>query len=326
MKRILYLYNVETTWTQNDMKHLASKHSLTPLLIKTKPNAFKAANPLLILKHDIVFCWFGSLNFLPCVLMAKLLGRKITIIAGGFDVARVPTIKYGGFYRSTLSMFLRRLIFALADKVSTVSKYNTMEANTNAGVRFSKIRMIYHGFQETEKSVKAFSERKNQIISVGSINPETLKRKGHDRFVKLAQELPEYQFVLAGRYAQECKDKIEKLNIPNLKLVGFLDDSALSRLMEESKIYVQLSEHEAFGCSVVEAGLHGCKIIASNKSALPEIVGRSGSIFDPDDISGIKNLLKEQMAETDFNTERQVKSFQTRFPVSSRKAGLLEMI
>ena len=308
------------------MMHLASAHTLTPILIKKRVSAFKAANPLLILKHDTVFCWFGSLNFLPCILMSKLLGRKVTIVAGGFDVARVPSIKYGGFYRSKISMALRRLIFLLADKVATVSKYNTAEANTNARVSPSKIKMIYHGFKANPTKSIPYSKRKNQVISVGSINPETIRRKGHDRFIKLAQSLPEYEFILAGRYAQECKDKIDLLQIPNLRLVGFLEDSELAMLMSESKFYVQLSEHEAFGCSVVEAGLQGCTLIVSDKAALPEIVGSCGHIFNPEDIKMISSFIKSHMHTVDLDIEKQVECLLKRFPESRRKQELLSLI
>src|SRR5438874_2588362 len=48
-----------------------------------------------VLKANCIYCWFGSLRFFPLCLLAKVLGKKIIIIAGGYDVACVPAIPYG---------------------------------------------------------------------------------------------------------------------------------------------------------------------------------------------------------------------------------------
>ena len=44
-------------------------------------------------------------------------------------------------------------------------------------------------------------------------------------------------------------------------------------------IYLQLSRHEAFGLSIVEAMTYNCIPIVTNVFALPEIVGTNGHII-----------------------------------------------
>jgi len=325
MKRLLYVYNSKTTWTTNDLDTLRQNYSVSEAFLNSRALALKFTNPFKLAKYDKVFCWFGSLTFLPTIMMSKLLGKEVTVIAGGFDVAKVPSINYGGFCRSHTYMCLRRLLFKLADKVITVSEYNTSEAVKNAKIPKSKLKMIYHGFEVTPTSLPTFQERKNQIITIGALNPETLKRKGHDRFFKLAQELPQFNFVLVGKYSRETKEQVEKLNIQNLKLAGFVEDEELNSLMKESKYYVQLSEHEAFGCSVVEAGLHGCQLIVSDRSALPEVVGEHGEVFPPDDISKIKEFITKDK-DSKRETVPQSIAFQNRFQSSRRQIALLEFV
>ena len=110
-----------------------------------------------------------------------------------------------------------------------------------------------------------------------------------------------------------------------MQIAGFVDDQKLESLMKESKYYVQLSEHEAFGCSVVEAGLFGCKLIVSNRSALPEVVGDYGQVFFPDDISEIKEFIDNDIS-SQRDTEPQSIDFQKRFTDSKRSSMLLEFV
>ena len=58
----------------------------------------------------------------------------------------------------------------------------------------------------------------------------------------------------------------------------FKDFSNLDKYYNESRVYLQLSRHEAFGISAVEALMGGCQPIVSNCYALPEIIGDSGYI------------------------------------------------
>ncbi len=324
-KSLLYVRNINTSWTRRDAEILSKKFDLTDLHITSKVNAFKAANPFFIMKHDTVFCWFGSLNFLPLLLVSKILRKNIYIIAGGFDVAKVNSINYGGFARSFWSRLSRKLIFKMADKVICVSKFNEKETITNAGVNPEKITTIYHGFDKVEGEVPSFTERKNQIISIGAINPETMNRKGHKRFIELARLLPEYQFILGGKYAPECKDYIDGLGIKNLKLTGFLSNSELKNLFCESKYYVQLSEHEAFGCSVVEAGLNGCNLIISDKAALPEVVGEFASVFTPEKTQEIADFIKINLEQAPKTSSEISSGLKSKFPYDNRESELLNV-
>lgn len=323
--RFLYVHNVDTTWTRRDFHILNSAYEVEDLYITNRKQALVSANPFRILKYGTVFFWFGSLNFLPILIIAKLLRKEVVIVAGGFDVAKVPSINYGGFERNKFSNFLRGMIFKLADKVITVSHHNTSEAINNANVSHEKVTMIYHGFMPMVKEVTPFTERKNKIVSVGAINPETMKRKGHERFLKLARELPQFEFVLIGKYAIECKKEIEALKLKNLTLTGFLQDKELVQILSDSKFYVQLSEHEAFGCSVIEAGICGCNLIVSSKSALPEVVSDNGVSFTPDDIDEIKHYIIDNIQFGAFDSKQISEKLLEKFSVAKRKEALLKV-
>ncbi len=324
-EKVLYVRNVDSSWTRSDFNILSKKFDTTDCHINNKATALKMALPWKLLTYNHIFCWFGSLNFFPLIIMSKLLNKKVYIVAGGFDVAKVNSINYGGFARSFWSRLSRKLIFKMADKVICVSKFNEKEAINNAGVNPEKITTIYHGFDKIEGEVPSFTERKNQIISIGAINPETMNRKGHKRFIELAKLLPEYQFILGGKYAPECKDYIDSLGIKNLKLTGFLANSELKNLFCESKYYVQLSEHEAFGCSVVEAGLNGCNLIISDKAALPEVVGEFATVFTPEKTQEIADFIKINLEQAPKASSEISSGLKSKFPYDNRESELLNV-
>jgi alpha-1,3-rhamnosyl/mannosyltransferase len=59
------------------------------------------------------------------------------------------------------------------------------------------------------------------------------------------------------------------------------------------------SRFEGFGLPVLEAMGHGCPVIAANATALPEVVGDSGILVDPDDVEGWASAMLELLNDED---------------------------
>lgn len=60
------------------------------------------------------------------------------------------------------------------------------------------------------------------------------------------------------------------------------DDNFLNRLYGAAKVFVYPSLYEGFGIPPLEAMAHGCPVVCSNTSSLPEVVGNTAELFDPD--------------------------------------------
>lgn len=61
------------------------------------------------------------------------------------------------------------------------------------------------------------------------------------------------------------------------------DDKKLSNFYRNAAVFVYPSMYEGFGMPPLEAMAHGCPVICSNSSSIPEVVGDAGIYFDPDD-------------------------------------------
>ena len=170
-------------------------------------------------------------------------------------------------------------------------------------------------------------KKKNQILTVGEINEETFLRKGLDRFIRIAKQLPDVPFIHIGKWtnkkgnpSREIIDYVKSISPSNINYLGYVDKKELEKYYEESKFYLQLSRHEAFGVSVVEAMKYHCIPIVTNLFALPEVVGKYGYIIQNkiQCINLIKRLIK--------NNSRMNIKINPKFDLKSRKESFKKLL
>ena len=254
-----------------------------------------------------IIIWFASIHAIPVIILNYIFNRRLIIIAGGFDVANEPKSSYGSM-RGKSRTVLGKWILSRAHRVIAVSKSNKKEILFNANVNPDKVELIYNAILFNGKKVN--SNKKKQILTVGEINKETFLRKGLDRFIQIATKMPDYQFYHIGKWTNnkgrltdEMFKYVESISPPNIKYLGYVNTEVLRQYYLESKVYLQLSRHEAFGISVVEAMSYNCTPIVTNSYALPEIVGRNGFIVQNIDeaILKIKTVLESELFSIDHS-------------------------
>lgn len=275
-----------------------------------------------VLWADLVFCWFGSIHFFPSVLMAKILGRKLVVVAGGYDVVNLPDINYGNM-RGGIKTNLVRIILKLADKVTSISESNRQEAIENGRVSSGKNIMIYLGFDP-------FSQRpvvkEKMVVTVGEVSRGNLIRKGLGDFVRVASLLPSVPFKLIGKWSDDSHIRLEQIATSNVEILGFVDKETLSDVLSRAKVYVQASRHEAFGCSVAEAMLYKCIPVVNNVFSLPEVVGDCGLLTIPGDIEDLRAKIELALSADDDAGERAREQIVKNFPLEKRADSLLKAV
>jgi glycosyltransferase involved in cell wall biosynthesis len=241
---------------------------------------------------DITFSWFGKLHAFFAVFFSKLLGKKSVVVAGGDDVAYEPEIRYGMFsywWKKWCPLF----VFRYVDLILSVSEFNRHETVNNARANPARVRLLYHGFDATKwRQVGAAVEKESLVLTVGRVTEETFRKKGLNLFVESAKCLPDVPFILVGPCQGSAIDRLRKKSPSNVTFTGGLYGDDLVRIYSRAKVYVQLSVHESFGCSVAEAMLCECVPVVSRRAPLPEVVGVARG-YD-DFIAQVERMLAER--------------------------------
>ncbi|MCW8445469.1 glycosyltransferase [Fluoribacter gormanii] len=160
-------------------------------------------------------------------------------------------------------------------------------------------------------------------------------RKNIDGLIRAYAKLPlevrnQHQLVIVCSITRTEKKKLLSLAASRglaaheLILPGFIPSVDLLGLYNLCKIFVFPSLHEGFGLPILEAMSCGQAVIGSNKSSIPEVIGREDNLFDPRNDESITKMLFKVLMDDDFRNElkhfslEQAKLFS--WDISARKA------
>ncbi len=320
--KIYFLHTGLISFVRKDLDILSGTHEVRPDLNHGRAIRNIFCNLRGILWSDMVFCWFASIHFLPAVLLARLLHRRVVVVAGGYDVVNLPQIDYGNM-RGGVKSALVRLLLRLADRVISISESNQLEALENAGVDPARNIMIYHGFSAPSTPEVA---KEPMVVTVGEVSWSNLKRKGLEDFVRLGAFFPEVSFRLIGKWSDDSHTFLEGIATPNVKIMGFVDHDTFHDILGRAKVYLQPSRHEGFGCSVAEAMLLGCIPVVSNAFALPEVIGDCGFLAAPGNMEEFREALTKALAADESLRMAARDRILKTFPLDIREKRLLEEV
>ncbi len=311
------------SFVEKDLEILRSTHQVRELHfkgIRDIPSLLRGT-----IWADITFSWFGKLHAFFAVFFSKILGKKAVVVAGGDDVACEPNIGYGMFafwWKKWCPLF----VFRYADLILPVSEFNKDETIKNAKANPNKIEMIYHGFLGNRfRRIKEIS-KENIVITIGHVSEETLIKKGLKLFVESALFLPEVKFILIGPDIDGTLEKMRKIAPNNVGFTGGVYGEELVELCNRAKVYVQISIHESFGCSIAEAMLCECIPVVSNRAAIPEVVGNCEFYVDELSPEKVAEKIKEALSAPDDLGKKARERIKTHFPFEKRKREFLEAI
>ena len=129
----------------------------------------------------------------------------------------------------------------------------------------------------------------------------TFPHKNIDRLIMafelLAEQHPELRLVLVGK-REYHSNKLERWakKFPfydRIVFTGFIPDEELKWYYQNARAYVFPSLNEGFGLPGLEAMAHGCPVVSSNASCLPEVNGDGAHYFDPENVQEMAQKIDE---------------------------------
>jgi len=274
---------------------------------------------------NLTFSWFGNFHAFWAVIFSKLLNKKSIVVSGGGEVVYMPELSYG-----TLSYWWKawcpHVVFRLCDIILCVSKYNLMETSTNLNIKKSKIKLLYHGFDLDYLRKDPKIKKKDFVVTIGYINKEYYGRKNYEIIARTAEKIPNKRFVFIGRIDdKKVFNSLRKIS-DNIEFKGQVSEQLLIQLLSQAKVYLHLSNHEGFGCSIAEAMLCECIPVVSNCAAIPEVVGNTGFYVRDFEPNNVAEKILEAMSQPQDRGLRARERIKTHFSLEKRKIDLLQIV
>ncbi|HVM90648.1 MAG TPA: glycosyltransferase family 1 protein [Verrucomicrobiae bacterium] len=161
----------------------------------------------------------------------------------------------------TTRLFLRGVRRApLVFAVSEDTKRALMHV---AHIPDGRVTVTYQGIRPIEKG-----ETKAYALVLGTINPRKNIPFLEALWPEVERRCPGVQLLIAGK--------------PRLTF----SDARRDDLVAHAAMLLLPSLHEGFGRTALEAMSAGVPVIASNRGAIPEVVGEAGLLLEPDDREG----------------------------------------
>ena len=177
-----------------------------------------------------------------------------------------------------------------SDLIIAVSDFTAQQVESLLGVERSRIRTVHHGVRMPAPVLLA---RENLILFVGAIQ----RRKNIARLIRAFERAPAgWRLALAG--SADGFGAVEELAAvessprrADIDVLGYVSRQELEALYNRAAIFAFPSLDEGFGMPVLDAMAHGVAVIASNRSALPEVVGDAGLLVDPVEVDALADAL-----------------------------------
>ena len=128
------------------------------------------------------------------------------------------------------------------------------------------------------------------------------QEKGIATLLKVCRQLPEVQFVFAGKGELEA----EVSQVQNVQNVGFQTGAELIHLIRNAQFVIFPSEwYENCPFSVMEAQMYGVPVLASDLGGTPELVqdGITGELFHAGDAEQLREKIRQLWYNMEQRTE-----------------------
>lgn len=243
------------------------------------------------------------------------------------------------------AVFIEKLLLKTAlkkaYKIVTVSKNTKKDVIEKFAIDEQKIEVIYcsagEGYGKVKEEIlKEFAEKTNLpnkfFLAVGTIEP----RKNYVNLIKafalIRERFPEYYLIIVGKNGWEFESVYEEIKRNYLQkyvhILGYLSEKSLVNLYNLAEALVFPSFYEGFGIPPLEAMKSHCPVISSCTSSLPEVVGDSALLIDPESPSQIAEAMVKIIIDQDLKNSLKEKGLKQseKFSWEASAGRLYEMI
>lgn len=214
-----------------------------------------------------------------------------------------------------------------ANQIIAVSDSSMSDTMEHFKIGEHKIQRIHNGVSEemtqldrNDPKLIEVKERYhlpfNFILYLGTVEPRKnipAIVKAFDQLKKLNKpELNKYKLVIAGGMGWKIQDILkagrEAEFTDDIIFTSCITNEDKAAVYTLASLFVYPSFFEGFGIPVLEAMRCGVPVITSNVSSLPEVVGASAVMIDPDKPEELYVTMKEILLDRELNEHLELQS------------------
>jgi glycosyltransferase involved in cell wall biosynthesis len=193
------------------------------------------------------------------------------------------------------------------DHIVTVSECSRRDLIGQLGISCDRITVIYQGvdLEHFSPSLQSQAERFDfmpYVLCVAGTDPSKNVKNLIGAFSSLPSEIRrQHHLVLVGDVNRNktLPQLVKEQGIAEQTIfMGLVSDSQLVALYQQASVFVFPSLYEGFGLPVLEAMACGCPVITSNTSSLPEVVGKSGILVNPNNTTELMEAMTQVLTDT----------------------------
>lgn len=282
--RVLLVHPFAATFIERDLALLRTFCDVRSFLFDR--NARYPALLRSILSADVVVCWFALPFAAVASLAARAVGRGSVLIAGGWEVTRIPETGYGLLLRPRRRILVR-LSLTSADMVLAFS-----DSSMRSILEIAPLARVRKAYLGVDGGAFAPKEKQDLVVTVANVTQENVLRKGLRTFIEAAGQVPEARFILIGKHVDEAARELRAIAPGNVTLTGWIPDREVQDWLARARVYVQASYTEGFGVALAEAMSSACVPVVTRRGAIPEVVGEAGLYFEYGDAAGLTEAIR----------------------------------
>jgi len=201
--------------------------------------------------------------------------------------------KYGSLYQRFGAAYRRWNVpqtVRTAQGVITVSEHSRREIANRFSYPPSRLWAIPHGRSLSVVPGELLEPERPFILALGARDPRKNTRLVLSVFESVRRQV-DCCLKIVGLSARDAQNMFSHGVDPDIEFLGFVDNSILSQLYGQARLLLFPSRAEGFGFPVVDAMAHGCPVVTSNRTSLPEVAGNAAAIVDPDSEEDVVNAV-----------------------------------
>lgn len=187
-----------------------------------------------------------------------------------------------------------------ASHVVVPSHYTAEQVEQRLGVSPENISLCPNGPPSWRP--REHPRKRGHLLFVGTLSPRKNVKGLFEAYAQLLRRRPDIPpLVLAGQPMPSAAEALATLEHPPLRgrvrCTGYLKKEDLHRYYENACALILPSLDEGFGLPALEAMTVGVPVIATNRGALPEVLGNAGLLVDPADPTGLADAVERLLDE-----------------------------